>query len=126
MSRSDSSADISAGICFRLRKIGRRGSSRRHCPAFALPAAERRRSLVSTPSTPGILVVIFVLFPIVIWTGLAMSPALEGAFPIGVILLGGRQTARTLHFFISIALVLFLLVHVLMVFVAGFRKRWAP
>jgi thiosulfate reductase cytochrome b subunit len=67
--------------------------------------------------------VIFVLFPMVIWTGLAMSPALEGAFPLGVILLGGRQTARTLHFFISIALVLFLLVHVLMVFVAGFRKR---
>jgi thiosulfate reductase cytochrome b subunit len=69
------------------------------------------------------LFVIFVLFPVVIWTGLAMSPALEGALPIAVILLGGRQTARTLHFFISIALVLFLLVHVLMVFVAGFRKR---
>ena len=69
------------------------------------------------------LFVVFVLFPMVIWTGLAMSPALEGAFPIAVILLGGRQTARTLHFFISIALVLFLLVHVSMVFVAGFRKR---
>jgi thiosulfate reductase cytochrome b subunit len=69
------------------------------------------------------LFVLFVLFPMVIWTGLAMSPALEGAFPLGVILLGGRQTARTLHFFVTIALVLFLLVHVFMVFVAGFRKR---
>lgn len=69
------------------------------------------------------LFVILVLSPMVIWTGLAMSPALEGAFPIGVILLGGRQTARTLHFFISVALVLFLLVHLLMVFRAGFRKR---
>lgn len=69
------------------------------------------------------LFVILVLFPMVIWTGLAMSPALEGAFPIGVILLGGRQTARTLHFFVSVALVLFLLVHLLMVFRAGFRKR---
>jgi thiosulfate reductase cytochrome b subunit len=41
------------------------------------------------------LFVILVLFPMVIWTGLAMSPALEGAFPIGVILLGdGRPRAR--------------------------------
>lgn len=69
------------------------------------------------------LLVIFVLYPMVIWTGLAMSPAVEGAFPTAVILLGGRQSARTLHFFISIILVLFLLVHVLMVYLAGFRKR---
>jgi thiosulfate reductase cytochrome b subunit len=69
------------------------------------------------------LLVIFVLFPLVIWTGLAMSPAIEGAFPWAVIALGGRQSARTLHFFVSIALVLFLMVHVLMVFLAGFRKR---
>ncbi len=69
------------------------------------------------------LVVIFVLVPLVIWTGLAMSPAFEGTFPWAVIALGGRQSARTLHFFITIALVLFLSVHVLMVFVAGFRKR---
>ena len=69
------------------------------------------------------LMVIFVLFPLVIWTGLAMSPAIEGAFPAAVILLGGRQSARTLHFFVSILLVLFLLVHILMVFLAGFRKR---
>ena len=69
------------------------------------------------------LAVIFVLVPMVIWTGLAMSPTVEGAFPWAVIALGGRQSARTLHFFISVALVLFLLVHVLMVFLAGFRKR---
>lgn len=69
------------------------------------------------------LVVIFGLFPAVIWTGLCLSPAVEGAFPWAVSVLGGRQSARTLHFFISIALVLFLLVHVLMVFLAGFWKR---
>src|SRR6266436_4647398 len=61
------------------------------------------------------LFVIFVLFPLVIWTGLAMSPAFVSAFPATVTLLGGRQTARTLHFFISLALLLFLLVHVGMV-----------
>ncbi|MGB8472545.1 MAG: cytochrome b/b6 domain-containing protein [Candidatus Acidiferrum sp.] len=69
------------------------------------------------------LSVIFVLFPLVIWTGLAMSPAFVSAFPATVTLLGGRQSARTLHFFVSVALVLFLLVHVVMVFLAGFWGR---
>lgn len=71
------------------------------------------------------LAVIFVLFPLVIWTGLAMSPAFVSAVPSTVTLLGGRQTARTLHFFLSIALVIFLIVHVVMVWRAGFTKRVA-
>jgi thiosulfate reductase cytochrome b subunit len=69
------------------------------------------------------LFVIFILFPLVIWTGLAMSPAFVSAFPATVNLLGGQQSARTLHFFVSLALVLFLLVHILMVWLAGFRSR---
>jgi thiosulfate reductase cytochrome b subunit len=69
------------------------------------------------------LFVIFVLFPFVIWTGLAMSPAFVSAVPATVNLLGGQQSARTLHFFVSLALVLFLLVHVGMVWLAGFRSR---
>ena len=72
------------------------------------------------------LFVIFVLFPLVIWTGLAMSPAFVSAVPAAVNVLGGQQSARTLHFFVSLALVLFLLVHVGMVWLAGFRSRtWA-
>jgi thiosulfate reductase cytochrome b subunit len=69
------------------------------------------------------LLVIFVLFPLVIWTGLAMSPAIAAAFPAAVVILGGQQSARTLHFFVSVLLVLFLLVHVVMVSLSGFRKR---
>ena len=69
------------------------------------------------------LFVIFVLFPLVIWTGLAMSPAFTSAAPATVTLLGGRQSARTIHFFVSIALLLFLLVHVGMVWFAGFWSR---
>jgi thiosulfate reductase cytochrome b subunit len=69
------------------------------------------------------LFVIFVLFPLIIWTGLAMSPAFVSAFPPSVNLLGGQQSARTIHFFVSLALALFLLVHVVMVCVAGFRSR---
>ncbi len=69
------------------------------------------------------LFVIFVLFPLVIWTGLAMSLAFDSAFPAAVTLLGGHQSARTLHFFVSVALVIFLIIHVVMVFRAGFMSR---
>lgn len=69
------------------------------------------------------LLVLFVVFPLIIWTGLAMSPAMEGAFPAAVMLLGGRQSARTIHFFLTIFLVGFLPVHVFMVYLAGFRSR---
>jgi thiosulfate reductase cytochrome b subunit len=69
------------------------------------------------------LLVIFVLFPLVIWTGLAMSPGFASAIPAAVAVLGGQQSARTIHFFVSISLVLFLLVHIVMVCRAGFRNR---
>ena len=69
------------------------------------------------------LAVVFVLFPLIIWTGFAMSPAIVSVFPVFVTVLGGQQTARTLHFFISDFLVLFLLVHIAMVWLAGFRNR---
>ena len=69
------------------------------------------------------LMVIFVLFPLVIWTGLALSPAFNSAVPAAVNALGGRQSARTLHFFVSGFLLLFLIVHIAMVVLAGFRSR---
>jgi thiosulfate reductase cytochrome b subunit len=69
------------------------------------------------------LFVIFVLFPLVIWTGLAMSPAFVSAFPAAVTVLGGQQSARTIHFFVTLALLIFLFVHVLMVCLAGFGSR---
>ena len=69
------------------------------------------------------LLVIFVLFPLVIWTGLAMSPAFVSAIPATVTVLGGQQSARTIHFFVSVALLLFLIVHVAMVCLTGFKSR---
>lgn len=71
------------------------------------------------------LAVIFIWFPLMIWTGLAMSPAVVSVFPVLVTSLGGHQTARTMHFFCAVLLVLFVLVHVAMVCRAGFRKRMA-
>ena len=69
------------------------------------------------------LVVIFILFPFVIWTGLALSPAFNSAVPLGVDALGGRQSARTLHFVVTVFLLLFFIVHIAMVVFAGFRSR---
>lgn len=62
--------------------------------------------------------VLFVLFPLVIVTGLLMSPGMD-AFAPWLITLMGRQTARTIHFFSMAALVLFFIVHIAMVFAAG-------
>ena len=69
------------------------------------------------------LVIVFVLVPLVTWTGLALAPGFTAVFPWAVNVLGGRQSARTLHFFITVALVLFTLVHVAMIMLAGFRSR---
>lgn len=69
------------------------------------------------------LAVIFVLFPLMIWTGLAMSPGFTSAFPASVSILGGQQSARTLHFFVTLTLVLFVAVHIAMVYAAGFWTR---
>ncbi len=69
------------------------------------------------------LAVVFVLFPLIVWTGLAMSPAVVSAFPVVVTTFGGQQSARTIHFALTILLTLFLLVHVAMVILAGFKSR---
>ncbi len=69
------------------------------------------------------LAVVFVLFPLMIWTGLAMSPAITSVFPALVTVLGGHQCARTIHFFGAIVLVLFVFVHIAMVWRAGFLSR---
>jgi thiosulfate reductase cytochrome b subunit len=69
------------------------------------------------------LIVIFLLVPSVIWTGLAMSPGFTAIWPAIVGLVGGKQSARTLHFVVSVALLLFVLVHLGMLVLAGFTPR---
>jgi thiosulfate reductase cytochrome b subunit len=69
------------------------------------------------------LIVIFVLLPFMFWSGLAMSPSVTSVLPVLVTSLGGEQTARTLHFFDAVLLLLFLVVHVSMVILAGFGRR---
>jgi thiosulfate reductase cytochrome b subunit len=69
------------------------------------------------------ILVIFVLFPMIIVTGLAMSPVITSVIPQTVTIFGGHQSARTIHFFLADLLVLFLGVHVAMVIHAGFSNR---
>lgn len=69
------------------------------------------------------LAVLFLLFPLMVWTGLAMSPVIASVWPAIVTVLGGQQSARTLHFFVAIALVLFVLLHLAMIIRAGFKDR---
>ena len=63
--------------------------------------------------------VVAILIPGIIATGLCMSPGAGAVAPWIVDLFGGRQSARTLHFVFAFALVAFIIVHVLMVVLAG-------
>ena len=65
------------------------------------------------------LAVIVVLVPGIILTGLTMSPGIDAAFPWLLDLFGGRPTARSIHFMCANLIVLFVIVHVVEVFLAG-------
>ena len=57
--------------------------------------------------------------PLIILTGLAMSPGMNAAWPWLIEIFGGRQTARTIHFLAMMGFVIFFAVHIAMVLLAG-------
>jgi len=63
--------------------------------------------------------VLFLLAPFILATGLTLSPAVDAAWPWLLDVLDGRQSARTLHFFGAALVVVFILVHLAMVVLAG-------
>ena len=63
--------------------------------------------------------VIFFLIPMMILTGLAMSPAFNATFPQLLFVFGGRQSARSIHFLCAMGLLAFIIVHLAMVVLAG-------
>jgi thiosulfate reductase cytochrome b subunit len=65
------------------------------------------------------LAVLFILAPMIIATGLTMAPGMDAGFPWLLKLFGGRQSARTLHFICAMGVVLFIVVHLAMVVLAG-------
>jgi thiosulfate reductase cytochrome b subunit len=64
-------------------------------------------------------VVLVILFPTMILTGLTMSPGMDAVFPWLIELFAGRQTARTIHFLVMLLLIAFFIVHIVMVVAAG-------
>jgi len=65
------------------------------------------------------LAVLLVLLPLMVLTGMTMSPSLDATFPFLVELFGGRQSARSIHFIVASLIVLFFLVHIAMVVLSG-------
>ena len=98
-----------------LRNIGR--SIRDHV-LFRHPTGEAAKRY-NVLQNLAYLIVIFGLLPLVIIAGMAMSPRLDAVFPGWVELLGGRQSARTLHFLAATGLLLFVLVHLFEVLISG-------
>ncbi|HVZ22115.1 MAG TPA: cytochrome b/b6 domain-containing protein [Vicinamibacterales bacterium] len=67
--------------------------------------------------------VVFVAAPVIVLTGLTMSPAVTAAWPMLLTVFGGHQSARTIHFAVFVVLALFVVIHVAMVARAGFRRQ---
>jgi thiosulfate reductase cytochrome b subunit len=67
--------------------------------------------------------VVFVALPMMAVTGMTMSPAITAPYPFLLDVFGGAQTARTIHFGFFVALILFLVVHVVMVIMSGFKRQ---
>ena len=68
--------------------------------------------------------VIFLALPLAVLSGLTMSPAVTAAYPSLLGTFGGYQSARTIHFFTFVALLLFVIVHVVMVVKSGCRRQF--
>jgi thiosulfate reductase cytochrome b subunit len=82
------------------------------------PKGEAARSYNSLQKL-AYLAVLFILAPLILATGLTLSPGIDAGYPWLLSLFGGRQSARTLHFICAMSVVLFVTVHVVMVVVAG-------
>jgi Ni/Fe-hydrogenase b-type cytochrome subunit len=83
---------------------------------FPTGAAARDYNILQKASYLGIL---FFLLPLVVLTGLTLSPGMDSAWPWLLDLFGGRQSARSLHFIAAALIAAFILVHLVMVVLAG-------
>jgi thiosulfate reductase cytochrome b subunit len=83
---------------------------------FPKGEAARRYNVLQKLSYMGVA---FVLLPLMVLTGLTMSPGLDSAFHILLDVFGGRPSARSIHFICASLLVAFVVVHVVMVLVSG-------
>lgn len=115
---------------FRRHIVPRRAELTPH--VFLREVLDHARLKVRTPTAGphyGVLqkctyfAVVFLALPLVVVTGLAMSPAIAAAFPFLPAMFGGFQSARTIHFVSFAVLMLFLFVHVVMIIKSGFKRQ---
>jgi DMSO/TMAO reductase YedYZ molybdopterin-dependent catalytic subunit/thiosulfate reductase cytochrome b subunit len=66
---------------------------------------------------------VFLMAPLAILTGMAMSPALVNRFPRYTKIFGGRQGARSTHFLVLIGFICFIVIHVTLVALTGFERN---
>lgn len=102
-----------------LRRIG--GSIRDHL-RLRFPQGEEARHY-NVLQKLAYLIAVFVMGPLMVATGLTMSPWMDAAWPQLLDIFGGRQSARTIHFITAFAFVAFILVHLLMVLLSGLRNN---
>lgn len=100
---------------FRIEHLKKEASDHLHLRA---PKGEAARSY-NTLQKLSYLVVLFIFFPFMIVSGLAQMPAFSAIAPDMIDLFGGRQTARTLHVLATLLLILFVIIHLVEVFIAG-------
>ena len=79
--------------------------------------AAKRYNVLQKLAYVGIL---FIVAPLIVLTGLTMSPTIDTAFPWLLTIFGGRQAARTIHFIACFSFVGFIVVHVSQVILTGF------
>lgn len=89
---------------------------------FRHPVGEeaKRYNVLQKLAYAGIL---FIVAPLIVFTGLAMSPTIDTAFPWLLTVFGGRQAARTIHFITCFSFVGFIVIHVLHVVLTGFLNN---
>ena len=97
----------------------RPGTSERHRRPYQVEASGRRGGQALQRASELAYLGVIVLITMMVLTGLTMSPGVDAVFPILLNLFGGRQSARTIHWICANLIVLFVIVHVVEVFIAG-------
>lgn len=67
--------------------------------------------------------VVIIALPVMVLSGMAMSPAIDAGYPLLPMVFGGAQSARSIHFLTLCLLALFLLAHLIMVIASGFWRQ---
>jgi len=94
-----------------------------HYATFHMPAEPNGFYAYNALQQLAYFSVVFILTPVAMLTGMAMSPAIENRFKWFPKIFGNRQGARSVHFLVMVAFVGFILIHVLLVMLTGFTRN---